>query len=59
MNLYIDHQNEAILYWADKEVLTGDEGHEFDIQIYDIMEYKHEPDEEVHTFLTKLLVEIF
>ncbi|CAI9261892.1 unnamed protein product [Lactuca saligna] len=25
MNVYIDHQNEPILDWADKEMLTGDE----------------------------------
>ncbi|CAH1413990.1 unnamed protein product [Lactuca virosa] len=56
MNVYIDHQNEPILDWADKEMLTGDEVSEviedddIESQISDIMECEHEPDEEMHTF---------
>nr|KAJ0208052.1 hypothetical protein LSAT_V11C500289790 [Lactuca sativa] len=56
MNVYIDHQNEPILDWADKEMLTGNEVSEViedddtESQISDIMECEHEPDEEVHTF---------
>nr|KAJ0199446.1 hypothetical protein LSAT_V11C600321950 [Lactuca sativa] len=53
MNVYIDHQNEHILDWADKEMLTDDEVIEDDdieSQISDIVECKHEPGEEVHTF---------
>ncbi|CAH1423289.1 unnamed protein product [Lactuca virosa] len=56
MNVYINHQNEPILDWADKEVLTGDEVSELvedddtDSYISDIMECEHEPDEGVHTF---------
>ncbi|CAH1424825.1 unnamed protein product [Lactuca virosa] len=55
MNVYIDHQNEPILNWADKEVLTGDEVSELvedddtDSYISDIMEYEYELDDEVHT----------
>ncbi|CAH1434486.1 unnamed protein product [Lactuca virosa] len=56
MNVYIDHQNEPILDWADKEMLTGDEVSELvedddtDSHISDIRECEHEPDEGVHTF---------
>nr|KAJ0192152.1 hypothetical protein LSAT_V11C800392580 [Lactuca sativa] len=56
MNVYIDHENEPILDWADKELLTGDElsdvieDDDTESQISDIRECEHEPDEEVHTF---------
>ncbi|CAH1447744.1 unnamed protein product [Lactuca virosa] len=56
MNVYMDHQNEPNLDWADKEVLIGDKVPELDeddepnSHISDIMTYEHEPDEEVHTF---------
>ncbi|CAH1412576.1 unnamed protein product [Lactuca virosa] len=55
-NVYIDYQNEPILNWADKEVLTGDEVSDLvedddtDSHISDIMECEHESDEEMHTF---------
>ncbi|CAI9300170.1 unnamed protein product [Lactuca saligna] len=56
MNVYIDNENEPILDWADKELLTGDklsdviEDDDTESQISDIRECEHEPDEEVHTF---------
>ncbi|CAH1443988.1 unnamed protein product [Lactuca virosa] len=56
MNVYIDHQNEPILDWADKEMLTIDEVSDLvedddtDSHISDIMECEHEPDEQLHTF---------
>ncbi|CAI9277663.1 unnamed protein product [Lactuca saligna] len=56
MNVYIDHENEPILDWANKELLTGDElsdvieDDDTESQISDIVECEHEPDEEVHIF---------
>ncbi|CAI9271903.1 unnamed protein product [Lactuca saligna] len=56
MNVYIDHQNEPILDWDDKEVLAGDECSELvenddtNSHISDINECEHELDEDVHNF---------
>ncbi|CAI9290054.1 unnamed protein product [Lactuca saligna] len=56
MNVYMDHQNEPIFDWADKDMLTGDGVYELveDDDTYShisaIIECENEPDEEVHTF---------
>ncbi|CAI9296432.1 unnamed protein product [Lactuca saligna] len=56
MNVYIDHQKEPVIDWADEQMLTDDEVSELveindtDSHISDIIEYEHEPDEEVYTF---------
>ncbi|CAI9278523.1 unnamed protein product [Lactuca saligna] len=56
MSVYIDHQNEPILDWVDKKMLTGDkvsklvEDDDTNSYISNIMECEHEPNEEVHTF---------
>nr|KAJ0201380.1 hypothetical protein LSAT_V11C600300110 [Lactuca sativa] len=52
MNVYIDHENEVVLDWADMEVLEDDEGHysELDVdddknsQLSDDIPYEHEAD---------------
>ncbi|CAH1431412.1 unnamed protein product [Lactuca virosa] len=52
MNVYIDHENEAVLDWADMEVLEDDEGHYYepdvdddkDSQLSDDIPYEHEVD---------------
>ncbi|CAH1425511.1 unnamed protein product [Lactuca virosa] len=59
MWIYIDHQNEPILDWADNEVLVDDisddneyeldEEDDKDSKISDTMKYEHERDEEVYT----------
>nr|KAJ0224821.1 hypothetical protein LSAT_V11C100031440 [Lactuca sativa] len=59
LDVYIDHRNEPILDWADNELLAYGKGYESDeldkkdnkdSELSETMAYKHECDEEVHTF---------
>ncbi|CAH1422813.1 unnamed protein product [Lactuca virosa] len=60
LDVYIDHQNEPILDWADNELLADGKGYESDYmdeeddkdsEVSMTMEYEHEwDDEEEHTF---------
>nr|KAJ0212790.1 hypothetical protein LSAT_V11C400217460 [Lactuca sativa] len=61
LDVYIDHQKEPILDWADNEVLSDgntydldeneeEDNNDEDDNLDDIMTYEHEVDEEVHTF---------
>ncbi|CAH1452072.1 unnamed protein product [Lactuca virosa] len=60
LDVYIDHQNEPILDWANNEVLADDisddneynfdEEDDKDSEIFDTTKYEHERDEEVYTF---------
>nr|KAJ0186902.1 hypothetical protein LSAT_V11C900463080 [Lactuca sativa] len=60
LDVYIDHRNEPILDWADKEFLADGKGYESDYmdeeddkdsEVSMTMEYEHEwDDEEEHTF---------
>nr|KAJ0228597.1 hypothetical protein LSAT_V11C100013270 [Lactuca sativa] len=53
MNVYIDHENEPVLDWADMEVMEDDEGHyskedlddDKDSQLSDDVPYEHEADD--------------
>ncbi|CAI9271631.1 unnamed protein product [Lactuca saligna] len=53
MNVYIDHENEPVLDWADMEVMEDDEGHyseedlddDKDSQLSDDSPYEHEVDD--------------
>ncbi|CAI9288416.1 unnamed protein product [Lactuca saligna] len=63
MNVYIDHENELVLDWADMEVVEDDEGHysEPDVdddkesQLFDDIPYEHEADGYIPS-LDKMLV---
>nr|KAJ0226600.1 hypothetical protein LSAT_V11C100040920 [Lactuca sativa] len=41
MNVYIDHENEAVLDWADMEVLEDDEGHYSEPDIHNFLMIFH------------------
>ncbi|CAI9276348.1 unnamed protein product [Lactuca saligna] len=53
MNVYIDHENEPVLDWADMEAMEDDEGHyseedlddDKDSQLSDDIPYEHEADD--------------
>ncbi|CAI9292365.1 unnamed protein product [Lactuca saligna] len=66
MNVYIDHENERVLDWADMEVVEDDEEHDFeqdpddenDSQLSDDIPYEHEADDEI-PFLEKTIGDEF